>query len=96
MRQVFCIIVCSLLCVACSQSEILIQFDDIWVSDPKIADSHLSVEIINKTGQDLCYFEDGLFFGPNAIEGGSGRTELRPAVDNPSLEEIKFSGTGRI
>lgn len=96
MRQVFFIIVCSLLSVACYQSEQLRQFENIWVSDPRIVDSRLSVAIVNKTGQDLCYFNDGLFFGFNAIEGSSGRTQiLRPTTGNSSLETIKFGGTGR-
>lgn len=85
------------LCLACSEPVILKQFGDISVSDPMVSGSQLQVEVVNKTGEELCYFRDGLFYGPGVNEGGSGETEImRPAVGAQTLEEIKISRTNRL
>lgn len=96
MKQVFILALSSLLSVACSQSEPLRQFDNIRVSDPRVVEGQLMVDIVNDTGHDLCYFEDGLSYGPKSTEGSSGKTEiLRPAIGNASLKELKLSNTNR-
>ncbi|WP_206742007.1 hypothetical protein [Erythrobacter longus] len=61
-----------------------------------MVDNQLKVDILNETGQELCYFEDGLSYGPNSIVGSSGETNIsRPAIGNQTLEMIKLSSTNR-
>lgn len=78
---------------ACSQSENWIEFEGVSVSDPKVVGTELHVQMINDTGEELCYFEDGLAFGPGVIEGNAQATELGQGYPADTLEEIKFGMT---
>lgn len=95
-RHALAVLVTLSLLSACSPPSDLKEFGDIWVSDPIVEDSQVKVQVFNKTNEPLCYFEDGLFYGPNSIEGGSGETEIgRPGIGAASLREIKLSRTNR-
>lgn len=96
MKPLLLLIAGSLLSSACSQpaSVPLQEFGEISVSDPRVVGEELKVDILNETGQELCYFEDGLFYGPGSIEGSEGLTDIAlPAVGNQTLEMIKASRT---
>lgn len=95
-RPLHLLITGSLLSSACSQpaSVPLKEFGEVSVSDSRVVDEQLKVDILNETGQELCYFEDGLFYGPGSIERSEGLTHIaRPAVGNQTLEMIKASRT---
>lgn len=97
-KWAFLLLAGSLLISACSQPppQPLKKFGEISVSDPRVVDGRLSVDILNETGEELCYFEDGLSYGPSYIEGSTGETDIsRPAVGNQTLEMIKLSSTNR-